>query len=283
MNLIVTTKILACLCAGLTGAMALAGQSSKVPADVSFKEVKLDPAHRIWIFRPVKGKPNLKRPTILFAPAGTPLLYGNNLGMGELPEVVPYVRAGCIVVAYDLSGPVKENANDAVLIRSIRAFKDAELGIKDANRALTYALKSIPGVDPKRIIAAGHSSAGTVALQVTAADPRITACLAYAPVTDVTARVGSGLDQIEKYVPGFTDLLDRKSPIKNTKKMNRPLFLFHAKDDDNVPSDEEHRYAALVHGITFVEVAKGGHYDSMVHQGVPAGIKWMRSKGYLNK
>jgi hypothetical protein len=34
---------------------------------------------------------------------------------------------------------------------------------------------------------------------------------------------------------------------------------------------------------TLVEVPSGGHYDSMIQEGIPAGIKWLKGLGLLDR
>ncbi len=59
-----------------------------------------------------------------------------------------------------------------------------------------------------------------------------------------------------------------------------PVFLFHARDDRNVPLQQTTGFAALLKktnaNVTLVTVPNGGHYDSMLHQGIPKGITWFR-------
>ena len=59
----------------------------------------------------------------------------------------------------------------------------ARFGVSDGLTALDAALAKYPQIDPKRVYVAGHSSAGTLALQLAAAAPdRLKACVAFAPI-----------------------------------------------------------------------------------------------------
>jgi dipeptidyl aminopeptidase/acylaminoacyl peptidase len=198
-----------------------------------------------------------------------------------VPEHVPYVQAGCIVVAYDVSGSSSDRQR--INLRAIREFMASDAGVKDGQRALDYALKNLP-VDPQRVFAAGHSSAATIALQLAEADPRVKACVAYAPAVDVLGflKDQDGLDQkIEESVPGFLNFIQRTSPSGNASALRQPLFLFHADDDDVVPLEPIRQLAAAVPTAKLVRVPDGGHYDSMLSKGIPAGIKWLRSNGIV--
>src|SRR5205823_3064684 len=130
----------------------------------------------------------------------------------------------------------------------------------------------------------GHSSAATLALLVAADDQRVKACAAFAPVTDVEARVGRpAIAQFAGAVPGFDEFMKSSSPRSHLAELKCPVFLFHAKDDTNVPIGESARFAADLKRtnprVTFVEVPRGGHYDSMIREGIPKAIEWFGKLG----
>jgi len=59
--------------------------------------------------------------------------------------------------------------------------------------------------------------------------------------------------------------------------------LFHADDDENVSIEGVSAYVAALQAAektaTFQRVAAGGHYQSMIDQGIPAGIAFFKSQG----
>jgi dipeptidyl aminopeptidase/acylaminoacyl peptidase len=225
--------------------------------------------------------PEGQLPCVLIAPAGTPLIHGMNLGRGDQAEHVPYVRAGFAVVAYSLSGPVPNQPSDAQLVEGIRAFMQADAGLVNARTALDYALSRVNKIDPERVYAAGHSSAATLALLVAEHDPRVKACVAYAPVTDVPARLGPrNIDQISRQVPGFKEFVERSSPRTHMAKLQCPVFLFHAKNDRTVPVAESVRFANDLKKtnpkVKLVEPPTGDHYPGMIRQGIPQAIAWLK-------
>ena len=226
--------------------------------------------------------PEGQLPCVLIAPAGTPLIHGMDLGRGDQAEHVPYVRAGFAVVAYSLSGPVPRGASDAQLVEGIRAFMQADAGLVNAPTALDYALARVNKIDPERVYAAGHSSAATLALLVAEHDPRVKACVAYAPVTDVPARLGPrNIDQLSRQVPGFKEFVERSSPRTHMAKLQCPVFLFHAKNDKTVPVAESVRFANDLKKtnpkVKLVEPPTGDHYPGMIRQGIPQAIAWLKS------
>ena len=260
------------------------GQVHKLEPDVLFYEVSVPhidgSAGRLWVYLP-EHPSQPKLPCILIAPAGTPLIWGNNLGEDARPEHLPYVRAGFAVVAYEIDGDVEDHHNVQQVLAGARAFRDADAGIANAKRALDYALAKVPGIDPDRIYTAGHSSAATLSLQVAEHEPRIKACIAYAPICDVPNRVGErALNAFDHDIPAFSIFLQRVSPDTNVENLRCPVFLFHADDDTNVPAGEvedfDRQLEHFNHQVTFVRVPTGNHYDSMIQQGIPLAIRWLK-------
>ena len=227
-------------------------------------------------------------PCLFIAPAGTPLVYGNSLDdSGNLPEYLPYLKAGFAVVVYEIDGdPGSEKPSDLQIMRAARAFKDAHAGIDDAQEAIRYALARIPNIDPSRLYTAGHSSAATLALQVAENDNRIAACIAYAPCCDVPARIGAeGLKAFDTLIPGFAEFIRHYSPINATTTLKCPVFIFHADDDSNVPASDNAEFVAKLQQtntqVTFTRVPTGNHYQSMIDQGLPRAVEWLKQTSAL--
>jgi dipeptidyl aminopeptidase/acylaminoacyl peptidase len=130
---------------------------------------------------------------------------------------------------------------------------------------------------------AGHSSAATMALNLVAADHRFKAVAAYAPACDVQARWGTDLATMNKIVPGAINLAARVSPMLHVNEMACPIFLFHADDDTNVRLNDNLAYVAALRAagktVQFQRVPTGGHYHSMIDQGIPDGIQFFESQG----
>jgi len=219
------------------------------------------------------------------APAGTRLLYGSELSAGDAAEHLPYAREGFAVVAYELSGNFNEppRATLGSMAGPIRQFMAANGGLANARAAIDYVLKQVPEVDPDRLYAAGHSSAATMALNLAAADHRIKACCAYAPACDVQARWRRNLPSMERLVPGVGDFAARVSPVRHVNEFSGPIYLFHADDDEVVALADNQEFAdALKRAgkqVKFVRASAGGHYQSMILQGIPGGIEWLKGLG----
>lgn len=235
---------------------------------------------KVWIYVPEKAKQE-KLPCVLIAPAGSRLIDGASLGDGDQAEHLPYVKAGFAVVAYDIDGDPKDKSDKATL-EAVNAFKNSNAGLINQKSALDYALEKVSLINADKIYVAGHSSAASHALLVAANEPRVKGVIAYAPATDIETFLGENLEILDKYVSGLKEFIARSSPINNTEKIKVPVFLFHAKDDSTVPIKMTEDFAEKLKktnpDITFIKVEKGEHYFSMVNQGIPKAIEWLKNK-----
>ncbi|HEX2951812.1 MAG TPA: prolyl oligopeptidase family serine peptidase, partial [Armatimonadota bacterium] len=161
------------------------------------------------------------------------------------------------------------------------AFRAVDGGVVNGKAAIDYALANVPGIDANRLYSAGHSSAATVSLLLAEHEPRIKACIAYAPVFNVADRVSAKLIEIiEPSIPDFRQYLTQISPSSNLNKLTCPVFLFHADDDSNVQRNTIDPYAAQLKHLNpkadYVTVPTGEHYDSMLTNGIPKAIAWLK-------
>lgn len=154
-------------------------------------------------------------------------------------------------------------------------------GIVNGRNALEYALQKITIVDPRRICAAGHSSAGTLALMLAASEPRVTHCAAFAPAVDLEKRMAELIeDPVQQFLfPGVAPFLKWYSPINHVADFRCNLLVFHSRDDGNVRFADASRFVGSVkdHGtnVVFVNADRGGHYTSKIVEGIPAAIQWL--------
>lgn len=250
---------------------------------------------QIRIYKPNSATRKGSSTCVLVGPAGTPLLHGTELGLGNdndyHDEALPYVRKGMIVVQFSLDGWMPaveslptESAKLRRLSEEMAKFVSAHAGVTNARIALDYALKHVPEIDSNRIYAAGHSSAGTLALQLATAEPRLAGALAYAPVADLLKRLGDIVSEptIAIQLPGLSSYITRYNPALLEPAC--PMFVFAAKNDQNEPFRDTQAYFFKVRSkvargdITFSETATGGHYQSMIDEGIPRGIEWILSQ-----
>lgn len=233
----------------------------------------------VWLYLPdpLPGRV----PCVLVAPAGTFLVNGIGLSDGDRPEHIPYAMAGFVVVAYSLDGPLSPDADDAAWLTAIRDFMAADGGLANASAALDYALVKVPSIDRHRIYAAGHSSAAVLALQLAAADNRIRRVAAYAPEPDLISRLGSDwIDLVDENIPGFKRWASEISPLQNVAKITSPVLLFFAEDDDVVSIETGRTYAVALRNagkeVVLEEAKSGGHYQSMIDEGISRGIRFFQ-------
>jgi acetyl esterase/lipase len=240
----------------------------------------------LWIYLPAGRHERKSLPCVFIAPAGA-AMWGMAFVEGDRLEHVPYARVGFAVVAYEVSGgvpqPKAHTHKYAELTGPMTKFMEAEGGMVNARVAIDFALQKIPEVDPNQLFACGHSSAAIQALDLAAIDPRIRACCAYAPCTDFAKQWSSS--KLSQLIPGFSEFAKRDAPMSHVGDFNCPVFLFHADDDENpncsLPDNQAFADAmrAANKDITFRRVATGGHYTSMIKQGIPAGIDFLRAHG----
>jgi len=248
------------------------------------KITRADGSTTLWIYLP-DPLPADKLPCVFVAPAGSPLVVGNDLGEGAEPEHIPYAQAGMAVVAYSISGGVPDNPDNRTFEEGARVYMKNHAGLTDSKAAIDYAVANLKEIDSARLYTAGHSSAGTLALLTAEFDPRIAACLSYAGVPDIIAfQSRDGINALDEQIDGFRAFLQRASPITNVAKLKCPIFLFHADDDSVVNTAAiDVFYDALRKtndNVTYIKVPSGDHYQSMIDEGIPKGIAWLKG---LNK
>ena len=239
-------------------------------------------APRAWVYRPraaLKARTKRHFPCVFIAPAGTDVTGGAGLRDDERATHIPYVRAGMIVVVYEINGLSRDKAVAA------RDFWKANFGLDNAEAAISWTLQNVPHVDASRLFAAGHSSAGALALEVAQHDARIRACAAYAPACNFVwpDPGGSVLDiaaREDDEVPGFSSALRVIMPQNNLKSLNCPLFLFCCDDDTVVNPLEVRGFAnaekSVGKKVTLLTQPNGGHVKGMKQNGIPAAIQWLK-------
>jgi|GEM_PF-4300168 len=236
--------------------------------------------NRAWVYWPI-DKESEKLVTVLISPAGSRLFHGMSLSPEDEAEFLPYAEAGMAVVAFETSGSLGEDDSDFARNAAIDKFLAAKGGVLDAAQALKTAAARFPCVDPARVYCAGHSSAGTLALQLAQASGSFKGCVAYAPTPDLGS-VTSFLTIIApEKLEAFSDFASDWSPRRHVDELKCPVMIFHAKDDSVVHSSDIRRYVDALADArkphTFIQAESGDHYESMIRDGIPRGIAWITS------
>lgn len=243
------------------------------------------PRRRFDVYLPEGNHPDGSLPGVLIAPAGSNMLQGMDVGSGDRPEHLPYAKAGFAVVAYSLDGFFEggQPTTDADVVRGYNEFRAADAGLANTRMALDFVLARLPQVDPRRISVAGHSSAGTLALLAAAREPRLRACVAYAACSDLEEHLAAALRDpaLPRVLTDLPNFIRQSSPRTQIATLHCPVLLFHADDDSVAPVGMSIRYASeaktLGKQVELIRVPHGDHYESMIHEGIPTGIRWLQS------
>ena len=138
----------------------------------------------------------------------------------------------------------------------------------DDVRGAVAAAAALPGADPSRVVAIGHSAGGQLALWAAAQRP-LAAVVALAPVSDLHEASARGLS--DHAVHGLlggppTEHPDRYAaadPMRHVPLQTRTLVV-HGDADVNVPLDLSQAYveAARAAGddVTYLELAGADHF-----------------------
>ncbi len=227
-----------------------------------------------------------RRPLVLVPPDGTNLVQGAEIESGE-PEnrqVLEFVEAGFVVVSYSLDGARPDlGPSHEEMAESYKQFLAAHAGLVNARNALEYALEQVVHVDPKRIFTAGRNTAGTLSLLHAAHEPRLTGCIAFAPVTNLqddedmqTLRRHPDADEV---LPNLESYSLAFAPVAVADRIRCPVFLFHAADDSVVPLSNSLQMKAKLPStpVVLLRATEGDHHDAMVRVGLPAAVKWINA------
>lgn len=244
---------------------------------------------RLWIYLPEGNTAAGSLPCVFIAGAGSTLLQGMTLSDADQDEHFPYVKAGMAVVAFDLDGgdgggSVDADADQEMNLEDAtgyKQFRDSQAGLINARNALEYTLANVPEVNPKQLFSAGHSSAGTLALLFAEHEPRLAGCVAYAPAIDLKSRFpGPVVRVMSNIFPNVAEFIVQSSPRTHEEKLSCPTLIFHAADDDTVPIADSRafvkRMQAKQKDVTLTEVPTGDHYDSMINEGIPKGVEFIK-------
>lgn len=232
-------------------------------------------AGKIWLYRP-EPIPDQALALIVVPPAGGDLVSAPALSYADEPEHIPYVQAGHAVVSFTMRGERGALGNPD---EDILAFKAGRAGVDDAVAAINLALAELP-INEDRIYAAGHSSAGTLALLLALEDKRIDGVIAYAPVTDVLAHLGEdNVDAVtQEILADFRAYVEWSSPLARVDEFALPMFLFIANDDPTIDLADYQYFISKTgdEARVFSEVVKAsGHYQPMIDFGIPKALQWI--------
>ncbi len=219
---------------------------------------------------------------VLVPPAGSNLLSGLSLDWGDYhDEALPYAEAGMVVINYSIDGAVADDENTDEIKEGYEAFRAAGAGVINGRNAMELVKETLPQVNPEKIFSAGHSSAGTLSLLLASHLSELAGAVAYAPICDLDRDYGELADDLSVRLqyPRISSFIVRSSPITHVEAIEVPVFLFFAKDDERVSLEDGRGFARQIEDrggdSDVATVSAGGHYNSMITDGIPRGIEWM--------
>jgi len=223
-------------------------------------------------------------PCVMIAAAGTTLLEGNGCyDESYQSETIPYVKQGFAVLGYSLDGPIASDEPSKIESKAAYdRFRAAHAGLVNARNAMEFLLQKVPAINRERIFTAGHSSAGTLSLLFAEHESRLAGCIAYAPCLDVEKRLSEYIaNPLVKILMSEVDQFVRQgSPQRHLLSLKCPVFLFHAEGDTNAPFAESREFAERLNAqgtlCKLESVPDGDHYSSMLEEGIPRGISWLK-------
>lgn len=242
------------------------------------------------VYLPPNLDPASPVPCVLIPPAGSNLLTGMEIDPPNLipnPEHEPYLKAGFAVVTFSLDGPLlkRENASNHEFKLAHEAFRKSKAGLVNCVHAFLETQAVIPGVDKDNVFIAGHSSAGTLSLLFAEHFPQVKGCLAYAPEVDLEKSMVEYLTEFKSLVPDVENFIILSSPQTHISNLTCPVFLFHSRGDQVTSFTNSEKFASQLNKqgteVEFVASDGNDHYQTMIDEGIPQGIEWI--KKHLSK
>jgi fermentation-respiration switch protein FrsA (DUF1100 family) len=183
-----------------------------------------------------------RRPTILF-------FYGNGMCLAACLDLVAWFRSlGAHVLVPDYVG------------YGLSSGQPSETGCHDTARACFRHLQSRPGaIDPTRVIAAGWSLGGAVAIPLAAAEP-VAALAAFSTFTTLADVVTSHMP----WIPAEALLRHRFDSLAAIARVTCPILLGHGRRDSIIPASMMPRlaHAAAANArVTSLLVENADHND----------------------
>ena len=224
-------------------------------------------------------------PCVFVAASGAAPLTGKKLALGDQPEHIPYVKAGCAVVAYEVDGDLLDSSNltSEQLAEAAVEFLTAKAGTVNATNAIEFAVQRLPFVNPDQLYAAGHSSAGTVALLVAANYPMLRGCMIYAAPSDLVQSLDDRSARLyEGAIPDCAQKLKFCSPATHVENIRCPVYVFHSLGDKNVDAQVSQKLADTMtergQDVETFFPEGANHYGDMMNHGIPKAIDWLEER-----
>mgnify|MGYP003663015732 CR=1 FL=1 len=237
------------------------------------------------VYLPPDIDPASPVPCVLVPPAGSNLLSGMDIDEPEEipnPEHEPYVRAGFAVVTFSIDGNLwrREQSSNIAFKMAYEAFRKSQAGLENCVHAFLETQAVIPGIDKNNVFIAGHSSAGTLSLLFAEHYPQVKGCLAYAPSVNLEQNFKPYITEFRPLLPDVDQFIKQSSPDTHISSLTCPVFLFHARNDQVTSFAETENFVRQLKAqgtdVEFVASNGSDHYQTMIDEGLPRGIEWIK-------
>jgi dienelactone hydrolase len=195
----------------------------------------------------------------------------------EHEAFLPLLKRGIAVCFYTLDGTVPDmtKAHPLIMTAAMQQFADADCGLSNLADAIDTVLAGSKAIDGARLAACGHSSAGTIAVAALAREGRISAAAAMAPALDVPKRLGD--EAVDALSTSVTQAMFRNTP-SNIQKLDKPLFIYETKDDENTPAADAVAFAQK-HGATVVlKLGESGGHGGAFDDGLEPAFTFLATR-----
>ena len=128
--------------------------------------------------------------------------------------------------------------------------------VDDVLAAIEY-LRGLESVDPEQIYLGGHSTGGSLALLVAAAQPKVRAVISFGPVGDLR---GYGDDSL-LFDPEQETEWQLRAPIRFLDAIKVPTFVIEGSSGGNADSLREMQAATKNPNLRWFEVKRANHFD----------------------
>jgi pimeloyl-ACP methyl ester carboxylesterase len=249
-------------------------------AGVLLYRTQLPGVSQLWIYVPREMPPTAKVPLVLISPAGSEGYHGMDLTPADQPEHIPYAQAGMVTAAFSTPGSLPDGWTEEQRREAVNSFHASGKGVRTARGVMNYVVRLFPQINPHMVFAAGHSSAGSLALTLGAYQSSLRGILAYAPSTNLRKELGElAIEIFDNQIPGFAAFTRLSSPLSLAKRITSPVFIYQARDDRVIDPAGTTEFVEKLRvsnpSVTFLLEPEGGHYQGMLDQGIPAGIQWI--------
>ncbi len=213
-------------------------------------------------------------------PPGQRLAYGpdpNQFGELRVPSgpgpypVVIFIHGGFWKAKYDLTHAAhlcEAIAQAGLATWSLEYRRTGQPGggypgtLDDIRDGASFLTK-LPDLDLKKVVVAGHSAGGHLALWLAAQESLdLRAVIALAPVTDLrrAKALNLGGGAAEAFLGDHQDAIGTCSPIE-LLPMKIPQILIHGTEDDIVPPAQSEAFAQASTNAKLIKLEATGHFE----------------------